>query len=631
MGSVIYTRDDKCVGCNKCIFVCPLTEVNVSNVENGKSKTHVDKQKCISCGRCIEECDHGARDYIDDTQIFFDNLKNGKKISLIIAPAFKTNFPNYKKILGYFKSLGVNSVYDVSYGADITTWAYLKAIKENKIDSMIAQPCPAVVNYIQKYKHDLINKLAPIHSPMMCTAIYVKKYLKADEELCFISPCIAKIDEIRDKNTKGFISYNVTFKKLIEYVNSEGIDFNKFQDAEFNIDAYSLGDVYSIPGGLKDNVYHYNRDAWVKQVEGTEYAYGYLDEYSKRNKDIKPLPLLVDILSCSHGCNVGSATTKDIDITDIEYATYNLKIKSKGKLKSKPEKLLKFYDKSLELNDFIREYEAENIPEFINPSDKELNDVFIKMHKDTKESRERNCHACGYKTCHDMAVAVFNKCNHIDNCIDFNLQMSADREMLDEKNKEVVRLLEETQRMNSERNIKLELLRKRLSEITDSLGDVANGSSENAKSVSTIVESISVLMDMTNALKIRVDGVENSIKNFSKVSKEIVGISEQTNLLALNAAIEAARAGDAGMGFSVVAEEVKKLAEQSKVAAESTQEDEAKLILDLKELLKITSELEHNTEKVNNEIAVISSTIEQITGKNQEVYSTASIILDEQK
>lgn len=75
-----------------------------------------------------------------------------------------------------------------------------------------------------------------------------------------------------------------------------------------------------------------------------------------------------------------------------------------------------------------------------------------------------------------------------------------------------------------------------------------------------------------------VNELGNSINNINSILSSIVDISEQTNLLALNAAIEAARAGEAGKGFSVVAEEVRKLAELSKENVENA----SKIINDIK-------------------------------------------------
>ena len=71
------------------------------------------------------------------------------------------------------------------------------------------QPCPSIVNFIEKYQPELTNQLAPVHSPMLCTAIYMKEYADISDRIAFLSPCIGKGDEIDDSNTQGYVHYNI--------------------------------------------------------------------------------------------------------------------------------------------------------------------------------------------------------------------------------------------------------------------------------------------------------------------------------------------------------------------------------------------------------------------------------------
>ncbi|MBR5163866.1 MAG: 4Fe-4S binding protein, partial [Schwartzia sp.] len=266
--SRIFTYEDKCTGCNKCIEVCPVDCANEVYLDtNGARKIRVDGTYCIHCGACLGVCDHGARDYTDDTEQFFQDLASGESISVIAAPAAQVNFDDMDRLFGWLKSMGVKHIYDVSMGADITTWAYLRAIEKYRLESVVAQPCPAIINYCERYIPDILPYLSPIHSPMMCLAVYLRKYQNVSDKLVFLSPCVAKTDEINDANNRGLVQYNVTFKKLQEKIEREGVNLKMYPAADFEGMEAALGHTYSRPGGLKENIAVTNPEIWVRQIE----------------------------------------------------------------------------------------------------------------------------------------------------------------------------------------------------------------------------------------------------------------------------------------------------------------------------------------------------------------------------
>ena len=74
MAQLVRTNDN-CIGCNKCSGVCSCPGANIATEVNGKNHIVVDETRCIGCGACIDACVHGAREFVDDTERFFNDLK----------------------------------------------------------------------------------------------------------------------------------------------------------------------------------------------------------------------------------------------------------------------------------------------------------------------------------------------------------------------------------------------------------------------------------------------------------------------------------------------------------------------------------------------------------------------------
>lgn len=90
---------------------------------------------------------------------------------------------------------------------------------------------------------------------------------------------------------------------------------------------------------------------------------------------------------------------------------------------------------------------------------------------------------------------------------------------------------------------------------------------EGDRDLKVLGEFVSDINSSFEDVRNKIQGLGVRLSEINQITNLINGIADKTNLLALNAAIEAARAGEAGKGFSVVAEEIRKLAEQSKVSS----------------------------------------------------------------
>ncbi len=584
--NLIFSFDaDKCVECHRCISVCPVKFCN----DASRDYVTVNPDLCIGCGNCIKECIHEARVLKDDYELFISDVKKGKPIIAIVAPAIAANYPNqYLHFNGFLKKLGVEAIFDVSFGAELTAKSYIQHLKDNKPSCVIAQPCPVIVNYIQVYKPELIQYLAPADSPMLHIAKMIKNYYPkySNHKILAVSPCLAKKKEFQET---GIGDYNVTIASFQKHIAMEGIKLETFSRCDYDNPPAERAVSFSTPGGLLQTVQRELPDVGsvTRKIEGSDIVYEYLDKLSTQIEAGRA-PLLVDCLNCEKGCNGGPGTNsyeKSRDEIEFYISERNNEMKvnysSKGRFGKKvgQRKLKNTIDKFWKPDLYKREYKDLSPRNNLNiPTKEQFDEIYRSMSK-FQEKELYNCSSCGYNTCERMAIAIFNGLNKADNCHHHTLH---DLRVMKAK---IVGAIE---------TIETQILL---------LNNVIKDNARMVNAVNTDFDRIThtIVNDF------------NLIHEFTKIVDTIKGVSRQTNILALNAAVEAARVGQYGRGFSVVAAEVRKLAENSGMEAQKILPHLDSLKVSIDKINKGMNHISEEMDKTNRLSNEAAEAIERVT------------------
>ncbi len=595
---VITVDKDKCVNCHACISACPVKYCN----DCSGSFVDINPNLCIGCGNCLDACSHGARIGIDDFSTFINRSENGYKFIAIVAPATAASFPGeYLKLNGWLATMGVEAFFDVSFGAELTVKSYINYIKKNNPATVIAQPCPAIVNYIQIYRPELIEYLSPCDSPMLHTVKMIHKYYPqyAQHKVIAVSPCYAKKREFHETGYDDKI-YNVTIISLMDYLRDNQIILSEYDEIDFINPSAERAVVFSTPGGLLETAEREVPEIRNKtrKTEGVDTVYKYLDSLSE-SISLNSAPLLVDCLNCEMGCNGGTGTyNRKLNHDYLEKVVNARKEEMKNRYKagvlSKNRNSLKNnIQKHWDESDYNRSYLNLSGNIILNkPADADMKRVYASMYKHTDEDIY-NCSACGYNRCENMAYAVYNGLNKPENCHYYKTQQIKIEHDKAEKN--------------------LNLVNEALNEIEES-----NLSSLVEKMLTFSQEQLDSLMKLSEEMN---NSIETAHK-FMPIVKSISDISLQTKLLAINASIEAAHAGNAGSGFSVVAEEVKKL-------AKITQDEVNKIIPYSTQLQEIFQELSIKTKKLARNFSEVNEIGDDVKKSNIKISNLKQLLKKE--
>jgi two-component system NtrC family sensor kinase len=331
----------------------------------------------------------------------------------MVAPSFPADDcgQDAGRLVGALRALGFTHVVEVAFGADLTSRAYQDHLRDHQAGTRICTACPAVVEYVRKYRPDLVDTLIPIVSPMIATALASKALHGQDTVCIFIGPCVAKKMEKDDPCVPRVVDAVLTFDELRRMFAEHGIAVGDAAPSAFDPPYAGSGRLYPLVGGLLKaaGVERNSLSAEVIVLSGVDDMLEVVGDL--RADDAQSL--LIEPLMC-RGCYSGPAMGGDERRIQrkrrvSEYVT------ARQLEESTP-------SSSIPPLNLSRTFVADD-QRLKEPTEQEIRLILSHTNKFAAED-ELNCGACGYATCRAKAVAVFRGLAEEAMCLPFMIEQA---------------------------------------------------------------------------------------------------------------------------------------------------------------------------------------------------------------
>ena len=392
MASCLTLKKSNCKNCYKCIRHCPVKSIRFSG-----NQAHIIEDECILCGQCFVVCPQNAKEIVDETEKVKVLLQTQEPVYVSLAPSFIANYDGVgiEGMREALKKLGFADVEETALGATMVKTEYDRMLKEEDRDIVISSCCHSVNLLIQKYFPNELQYLADVVSPMQAHCKDIKSRVP-NAKCVFIGPCVSKKDEA--KRYEGIVDATLTFEELTEWLKKENIELNTVSEK----DEYSKARLFPTTGGILKTMAQDSPKYTYVAIDGVENCIKALKDI----EDGKIHNCFIEMSACVGSCIGGPVIEKNHNspVKDyLEVVAYagdkDFKVRQPGNLEMRKN------------FDFIKNNS-------VMPSESEIKDILRLMGK-FKPSQELNCGSCGYNTCREKAIAIFQGKAEASMCLPF--------------------------------------------------------------------------------------------------------------------------------------------------------------------------------------------------------------------